>query len=130
MTSSPVRDLIVGLFVFVGLGAIAYLSVALGGVSYGGPPEMELISSFDEIGGLAPRSQVVIGGVKVGQVDSIVLDDDFRARVTLKVDATLELPDDTSALGPGDEITFTQSAIILERIIGKVIQNIGGGESQ
>ncbi len=150
MTSSPVRDLIVGLFVFVSLGAIAYLSVTLGGVSYGGPAEMELISSFDEIGGLAPRSQVVIGGVKVGQVDSIVLDEDFRARVTLKVDASLQLPDDSSAailtagvlgdqyialepggsdelLGPGDEITFTQSAIILERIIGKLIQNIGGG---
>jgi phospholipid/cholesterol/gamma-HCH transport system substrate-binding protein len=153
MTSSPIRDLIVGLFVLVGLGAIAYLSVTLGGASYGGPAEMQIFSTFDEIGGLAPRSQVVIGGVKVGQVDSIVLDEDFRARVSLNVDASLELPDDTSAailtagvlgdqyialepggsdelLGPGDEIPFTQSALILERMIGKLVQNLGGGGSQ
>lgn len=153
MTSSPIRDLLVGLFVLTGLGAIAYLSFALGGASYAGPEKMQLFSTFDEIGGLAPRSQVVIGGVRVGQVDAIVLDEDFRARVSLKVNAGLELPDDTSAailtsgvlgdqyvalepggsdelLGPGDEIPYTQSALVLERMLGRLVQSLGGGGSQ
>ena len=148
MTPSYIRDMVVGLFVFAGLCAIGYLSVALGGVSYGGPEQMTLFASFDEIGGLAPRSQVVIGGVKVGQVKSIALDGDFRARVTLTVEATLELPDDSGAsiltsgvlgdqylalepggsdefLKSGDEISYTQSAVVLERLIGKLVQNIG-----
>jgi phospholipid/cholesterol/gamma-HCH transport system substrate-binding protein len=153
MTPSPIRDLLVGLFVLIGLGAIAYLSIVLGGVSYSGPAEMELIATFNEIGGLGRRSQVVIGGVKVGQVESITLDEDFRPRVTLKVDAGLELPDDTSAsiltagvlgdqyislepggsdelLKSGHEIAFTQSALILERLVGKLVQNLGAGGSK
>ena len=152
MTASPIRDIIVGIFVLAGLAAIAYLSASLGGVSYGGPAQMELVATFDEIGGLKPRSQVVVGGVKVGEVTSVELDGDFRARVSLWVDASLEIPDDSSAsiltagvlgdqylalepggsedlLGPGDEIPFTQSALILERLVGRLVQNLGAGGS-
>jgi phospholipid/cholesterol/gamma-HCH transport system substrate-binding protein len=151
MNPSPFRDLLVGAFVLAGLTAIAYLSVTLGGASYRGPSELQLFATFDEVGGLTHRSQVVIGGVKVGQVERIALDEDFRARVTLRVDGALELPDDSSAsiltlgllgnqyialepggsdtmLGAGDEITFTQSAVILERLIGRMVQNFGGGD--
>ena len=49
MAPSPVRDLIVGLFVLGGLGAIGYLTIQLGGVSYTGPGGFELYASFDEI---------------------------------------------------------------------------------
>jgi phospholipid/cholesterol/gamma-HCH transport system substrate-binding protein len=153
MTPSPIRDTIVASFVFAGLAAIAYLSSSLGGVSYGGPERVELIATFDEIGGLGPRSQVVVGGVKVGEVKSIALNGDFRAQVTLLVDASLELPDDSSAsiltagvlgdqyiglepggsedlLKPGGEITFTQSALILERLVGRLVQSLGGGDDE
>ncbi len=149
MTPSPVRDTIVGLFVFTALAAVAYLSANLGGVSYGGPAKMELIATFDEVGGLTSRSQVVIGGVKIGEVKGITLDDDYRAKVVLLVDAEMEIPDDSSAsiltagvlgnqylgiepggsdvmLKPGGEIPFTQSAIVLERLIGKLVQSLGG----
>ena len=144
MSRAPVRDLLVGLFVLAGLGAVAYLSFSVGGLSYGGPPRMPLYADFDEIGGLKPRAQVVISGVKVGQIGSIRLDQGYRARIQLDVDAALKLPIDTSAsimtagllgdryvslqvggdvklLQPGDQITMTESAVVLERVIGKLI---------
>lgn len=148
MTRSPVRDLVVGLFVLVGLGAVAYLSIRLGGLSYAGPGGLTLFADFDQTGGLKPRAPVVIAGVKVGQVAAIALDQSYRARVTMDLDARLALPVDTSAsivtsgllgdryvelqlggdpkvLGPGDTIGFTESAVILERLLGKLVHNAG-----
>ena len=146
---TSIRDLVVGLFVAAGLAALAYLSISLGGLTYTGPGGLEIYATFDEIGGLAPRAPVVIGGVRVGEVDSITLDpEDFRARVKLDLDPGLKLPDDSSAaiytegvlgnkyvslapgasediLESGQEISYTQSATVLERLIGKVIQNLG-----
>jgi phospholipid/cholesterol/gamma-HCH transport system substrate-binding protein len=142
------RDLGVGLFLLVGLAAIAFLSISVGGASYRGPGGLELAVVFDQVGGLKPRAPVVVGGVKVGQVKAIGLDGDLRARVVLDVDASLALPNDTSAailtagllgdqyveltpggdeklLGPGDEIEFKQDAFVLERMIGRLIQNLG-----
>lgn len=153
MPKSPLRDLVVGLFVIAGFGALTYLSVSLGGLSYKGPGGLVIYASFDEIGGLSPRSQVVIGGVKVGQVSEISLDEYYRARVTLELNDNLEIPDDSSAsiltqgvlgdqyiaiepggsedlLKSGGEISYTQSAVILERLIGKLVQNIGGGGNE
>jgi phospholipid/cholesterol/gamma-HCH transport system substrate-binding protein len=146
MSRSPMRDFVVGLFVLAGLGAVAYLSVNVGGLAYSGPGGFILYASFDQTGGLKPRAPVVIAGVKVGQVDAIELDDDYRARVTLNLDPRLELPVDTSAsittagllgdryvslqlggeeerLKSGEEIAFTESAVILERLIGQVIHS-------
>ena len=58
MQPSHIRDFVVGLFVLAGLGALAYLSIQVGGLSYKGPGGLELIASFDEIGGLAARAPV------------------------------------------------------------------------
>lgn len=150
MAESPRQELWVGAFVLVGMAAIAYLSITIGGLQSGGPGGREILATFDEIGGLKNRARVVVGGVKVGQVKEIALADDFRARVTLDVDEKLPLPSDTSAsiltsgvlgdqyialepgaeestLATGDEIQFTQSAVVLERLIGKLIQNLGSG---
>jgi phospholipid/cholesterol/gamma-HCH transport system substrate-binding protein len=152
MRESPRQELWVGLFVLVGIAAVAYLSIAIGNLRAGGGRGLEITATFDEIGGLKPRARVVVGGVKVGQVKAIDLADDFRARVTLDVDDRLALPADTSAsiltsgvlgdqyvalepggdpttLAAGDEIQFTQSAVVLERLIGKLIQNLGSGSS-
>jgi phospholipid/cholesterol/gamma-HCH transport system substrate-binding protein len=142
------RDLGVGLFVLLGCAAVAFLSISVGGSAYRGPGGLELTVTFDQIGGLKPRAPVVIGGVKVGQVDSIGLDPDLRARVVLDVDKGLKLSTDTSAailtsgvlgdqyveltpggeetfLSPGDEIQFKQDAFVLERLIGRLVQNLG-----
>jgi len=144
MDRSPVRDFVVGLFVLAGLGAIAYLSITIGGLSYAGPGGLKIFAHFDQTGGLKPRAPVELAGVKVGQVTAITLDDNYRAKVELDLDAGLELPADTSAsiftagllgdryislqlggeeeqLKSGDEITFTESAVLLERLIGQFI---------
>jgi phospholipid/cholesterol/gamma-HCH transport system substrate-binding protein len=148
MQPSPVRDLIVGGFVAVGLAAIAYLSIQVGGVSYAGRGGLVLHASFDQIGGLKPRAPVSVAGVNVGQVRDIQLDDRLRARVTLEVEHNLALPVDSSAaihtagllgdqyvalepggeeqlLKDGDEIEFTESALSVERLIGKFVHNSG-----
>ena len=148
MTRAPVRDFLVGCFVLVGMAAIAYLSFRVGGLASGPPGGFTVYATFDEIGGLKPRSPVVVSGVKVGQVKAIVLDKSYRARVELDLDPAVQLPVDTSAsivtagvLGDryvqlqlggdtqlvkdGEDIGFTESAVILERLIGKFIHNVG-----
>jgi ABC-type transporter Mla subunit MlaD len=50
MSASPVRDLLVGLFVFAGISAIAYLSVTVGGFTWNSGPQRTLYAAFDEIG--------------------------------------------------------------------------------
>jgi len=146
MSRSPVRDFTVGVFVLIGLAAIAYLSMNVGNFSFRKDGGLLLFADFDETGGLKARAPVVIAGVKVGQVDSIMLNKDYRARLQLSVDAALQLPIDTSAsivtagllgdryislqlggdektLKSGDEIRFTESAVLLERLLGKFIYN-------
>ena len=149
MRPSPTRDFIVGLFVLAGLAAVAYLSLSVGGFTpFASAGRMSVYASFDEIGGLRPRSPVVIGGVKVGQIKTIGLDGDLRPRVVLTLQRGVAVPADSSAsiltsgvlgdqyiaiepggeeamLRDGDEIQYTQSAVILERLIGKLVQNLG-----
>jgi phospholipid/cholesterol/gamma-HCH transport system substrate-binding protein len=153
MNRAPLRDLLVGCFVLAGLGAVAYLSLSVGGLSYRGAGGLPLIAKFDEIGGLKPRAQVVLSGVKVGQVKGITLDDTYRAQVGLDIQKDLNLPVDTTAsimtsgllgdryislqlgaeqetLKPGDEIAFTESAVILERLIGKLVYSADRGKTE
>jgi phospholipid/cholesterol/gamma-HCH transport system substrate-binding protein len=153
MQPSATRDLIVGLFVLAGLAAFAYLSIRVGGVAYTGPGGLEVYASFEEVGGLRPRAPIAIAGVKVGQVSRIELDPDLRARVTLDLDRGLRLPVDTSArivtsgllgdqfislepgaeedmLESGGEIDFTESAISLESLIGKFVNDAGTEEKE
>jgi phospholipid/cholesterol/gamma-HCH transport system substrate-binding protein len=153
VSRSPGRDLLVGVFVLLGIGAIAYLSLAVGGVSWERRGGLTLIANFDELGGLKTRAPVVIAGVKVGQVRTIALGDDYRARVTLDLDPTLKLPTDTSAsivtagllgdryislqlggdpklLANGDTLNFTESAVLLERLLGKLVHNVGATDKE
>lgn len=153
MNRAPLRDLLVGGFVLAGLGAIAYLSLSVGGLSYRGAGGLPLFAKFDELGGLKPRAQVVISGVKVGQVKGIALDDTYRARVGLDLQKDLKLPVDTTAsimtsgllgdryislqlgaeqetLKANDEIAFTESAVILERLIGKLVYSSDRGKTE
>jgi phospholipid/cholesterol/gamma-HCH transport system substrate-binding protein len=146
MQPSPIRDFVVGLFVLAGLGAIGYLSIQVGGLSYTGPGGLILYASFDEIGGLKARAPVEISGVKVGQVKGVKLDHLLRARVEMDLDPSLHLPVDSSAairtagllgdqyvavepggedqmLKSGDEFDFTENALSIERLIGKFIDN-------
>lgn len=138
------RDFVVGLFVLAGIGAIAYLSLTVGGFTWHGSGGLKLSASFDETGGLTLRAPVVIAGVRVGEITGISLEKNSRARVDMDLDPTLKLPTDTSAsimtsgvlgdryielqpggedslLKSGDRLNFTESAVILERLIGQLV---------
>jgi phospholipid/cholesterol/gamma-HCH transport system substrate-binding protein len=142
--SSSWRDFVVGVFVLLGLGAIAYLSLQVGGIQLRRDGGLVVYATFDDIGGLAPRAPVRISGVKVGRVESIALDDDLRARVRLELERGLQLSVDTSAairtagllgdqfvalepgaedalLGSGEEFSFTESAFSLDKLIGRLV---------
>jgi phospholipid/cholesterol/gamma-HCH transport system substrate-binding protein len=111
------------------------------------------VAAFDAVGGLSERAPVRIAGVKVGQVERIALGDDLRAHVTLDLDPRLELSTDTMAsirtegllgdqfielspggeeeiLRPGDKLSFTESAINLEKLIGSVVHESPLGEGE
>lgn len=146
MNVTTVRDSIVGLFVLVGLASIAYLSLSVGGAQLNTGSTISLIATFDQVADLKARAPVQISGVRVGQVTDVALDESYRARVTLQVDSSLALPYDSSAsivtsgllgdryisidlgaeddvLVDGDEIAYTESALVLERILGKFLYN-------
>jgi phospholipid/cholesterol/gamma-HCH transport system substrate-binding protein len=148
MNSSKKLDWIVGIFVLLGLGAIATLSISIGGATYSGKGGLTLFATFDEIGGLKDRAPVLIAGVKVGLVQGISLSEDYRAKVQFDVDDTLMLPIDSSAsirtagllgdqfihielgaeeevLVVGEELAYTEDAIVIETLIGKLVHNLG-----
>ena len=151
MQESSGRDLAVGGFVLLGLLAIAYLSLQIGGLSVGREGGLVLVARFDDIGGLTARSPVRIAGVKVGRVERIDLDEDLRARVTLDVDPDLGLSIDTAAairtagllgdqyialepgaedayLESGEEFMFTESAWNVDALVGALVHGDATGE--
>jgi phospholipid/cholesterol/gamma-HCH transport system substrate-binding protein len=147
MQNNPTRDLIVGLFVLAGLGAVAYLSLQVGGLDLGGGERIVLRATFDDIGGLSVRAPVRIAGVKVGQISAIELDEDLRAVVSLEVEADLELSIDSTAairtsgllgdqfvsvelgaedevLKEGEEFQFAISAFSIDKLVGQLVHGL------
>jgi phospholipid/cholesterol/gamma-HCH transport system substrate-binding protein len=151
MDRSPLRDFVVGLFVLAGLLSLAWLSLSVGGFTWRSNGGLRLSADFSETGDLKIRAPVVIAGVRVGEVAGLSLDKDDRAKVEIDVDPTLQLPIDTTAsivtagvlgdryielqpggeeqmLKNGDAISQTESAVILERVIGQLIYGVTRGE--
>lgn len=151
MQNNAMRDLMVGLFVLAGLVTLAYLSLRVGGLEFGGPKRMLLRATFDDIGGLSVRAPVRIAGVKIGHVSAIGLDDDLRAEVSLEVDAAVPLSIDSSAairtsgllgdqfisvelgaedevLTEGEEFAFTESALSIDKLVGRLVHDAGVGD--
>ena len=143
-------EIIVGLFVLSGLIGIFFLAFRIGKSEFIGQKTYELTAIFNNLSGVSENARVEIAGVRVGSVETIELNEDFQAMVTLKLPEHLKLDDDTIAavktsgligdrfiellpggsgiqLEPGDWIFDTQSAIDLESIIGKFgFGNLGG----
>lgn len=125
--------------------AIAFFGWAYGQSTAGDPGGYELLARFERIDGLEPGADVKIAGIKVGRVLSQEVDPKtYRAKVRFSVKAGLELPADSTAavasagllggkylalvpggedrmLKPGEEVTFTQSSVNLEDLIGRYI---------
>ncbi|MCR9094028.1 MAG: outer membrane lipid asymmetry maintenance protein MlaD [bacterium] len=148
MQSNATRDLVVGLFVLIGLLALAYLSLQVGGIELSQGEKILLKATFDDIGGLSARAPVRVAGVKIGQVSGIDLDEDLRATVSLEVDADVGLSIDSSAairtagllgdqfiaveLGAEDDVLldgeafqFTESALSIEKLVGQLVHDAG-----
>jgi phospholipid/cholesterol/gamma-HCH transport system substrate-binding protein len=151
-----ILDLWVGVFVAVGVGAIIFLALKVGNlVSWGSSPGYRLEARFDNIGGLKLRAPVKSAGVVVGRVERIKLDPaTYMAVVTLKIDQGYEFTTDTIAsiltsgllgevyigldaggdtkmLADGGKLAKTQSAVILEKLIGQFLFDkaaSGGGK--
>jgi phospholipid/cholesterol/gamma-HCH transport system substrate-binding protein len=139
-------ETLVGLFVLLGIAALVFLSLQAANLaSFGANDTYTLKARFDNIGGLKPRSPVRSAGVTVGRVKSIELDSkSYQGLVTMEIQRGIEFPRDSSAkiltsglLGDqyvgiepgGDEknltedatITQTQSAVVLENLIGQFL---------
>ncbi len=140
-------DLLVGLFVLLGFGALVFLALRAGNMSsaVGLGPTYETLARFDNIGGLKPRAAVRSAGVVVGRVAAIRFDDQtYQAEVVLALDERYRFPKDSSAkiltsgllgeqyiglepggdsemLSGGDRIAMTQSAVVLENLVGQLI---------
>jgi phospholipid/cholesterol/gamma-HCH transport system substrate-binding protein len=148
MQNNATRDLLVGTFVLIGLGALGYLSLQIGGLEFGQTDRILLRATFDDIGGLSVRAPVRIAGVKIGQVSAIDLDDDLRAQVSLEVESDVGLSVDSSAairtagllgdqfisvelgaedevLGEGEEFAFTESALSIDKLVGRLVHDAG-----
>ena len=139
-------DLWVGIFVIAGVLALGLLAFKVGNL--GAERGVETFSvevRFDNIGGLKLKAPVKSAGVLVGRVDSIHFDNDkYQAVVKLALDKRYNFPKDTSAsiltsgllgevyigldaggddkkLVNGDRIMITQSAVVLEKLIGQFL---------
>ena len=139
-------DLWVGIFVALGLAAIVFLALKVGNLtSLNTVPSYRLEARFDNIGGLKLRAPVKAAGVLVGRVDGIRLDPKtYEAVVALKIDngflftrdsiasiltsgllgevyIGLDAGGDSAMLADGATITKTQSAVVLEKLIGQFL---------
>lgn len=147
-----------GTFVLLGFAALFFLTTQTTsrGLSLASPPHYDLTAKFDNIGDLKVGAPVSMAGVEMGRVSNISFDwHEYKAIVTLRMDARYkQIPTDSDAaiytqgllggkfigvtaggaetyLKDKDQIDFTQSAFVLENLIGQVLANFvkGGGKS-
>ena len=149
-------ELASGIFLFLGIAALVWLAARA--TDYGqdiGKDTYTVTARFTNVGDLRDRAPVKIGGVTVGMVEFIALDPvSFEAVVSMSLSTRFdEIPSDTGAsiltsgvlgdryiglepggapdmLQDGDELFITQSALVLEQVIGKYLFNAGSSEEE
>ncbi len=147
MQSNRTIEILVGAFMAVGFVALFFLSMQVSNLSSGGGGAgYEIEARFDNIGSLKVRSPVTLAGVRIGRVGAIGFDPHtYEAVVTMRIESEYDtIPDDTFAkiftagllgeqyigldpggsesyLQDGGQISLTQSALVLEEIIGQFL---------
>lgn len=146
-------DLWVGIFVVAGIAALVVLALKVGNLStYNRGESYQLSAYFSNIGGLKPQASIKSAGVLVGRVTDISLDTErYEAKVTMSIDQRYQFPKDTFAniltagllgeqyiglvpggdtelLKTGEVVTQTQSAVVLEDLIGKFLYSKAEGQ--
>jgi phospholipid/cholesterol/gamma-HCH transport system substrate-binding protein len=156
MRNTRVIEIAVGIFVAAGMAALFLLAMQVSNLSNMGTGESYTITAaFENIGGLKVRSPVTVSGVRVGRVDAIDYDNNsFEAVVTLRINkAYSSFPEDTSAsiftsgllgeqyvglepggseanLVEGDRIQLTQSALVMEQVVGQFLYSAAGRKDE
>lgn len=151
----------VGAFLLVALIAIIFLCLKVANVtSLRSEPTYRVYATFDNIGGLNTGSPVRLGGVVIGRVDNIALDEKtYLPRVTMEIEKRYDHIPDTSSLAirtqgllgeqylalnlgfddpelgssilkDGGTIQDTKSALVLEDLIGQFLYKSGNGDNQ
>lgn len=156
MKNKGILEFWVGLFVVAGVAALGFLAFQVGGFSGKEFSDTyQLSARFSNVGGLTVKAPVNMAGVRVGRVTAIRIDSDtYDAVVEMSIDAHYDnLPMDTSAsiltqgllgsqfvglqvggddiyLQDGDQITLTQSAVVLEQLISQMLFSRAEGDAQ
>ncbi|MDH5301418.1 MAG: outer membrane lipid asymmetry maintenance protein MlaD [Gammaproteobacteria bacterium] len=154
MNHKSTTEIAVGIFVAIGLAALFMLAMKVSNLSNATSDNTyALTAKFENIGGLKVRSPVMMAGVRIGQVTDVRVDaETFEAVVTMEIEQRFtSLPKDTSAsiltsgllgeqylgleaggdseaLKHGDEIRITQSAFVLEQVIGQFLFKKAAGD--
>ena len=154
MPQSRALETVVGLFVAAGLGALLILAMQVSNLAaLADGRGYELQARFENVGGLKVRSPVKMGGVRIGRVAAIDYDQErYEAVVTLRIDRRYDrIPVDTTAaiftsgllgeqyvalepggeeeyLADGDRIELTQSALVLEQVLGRFLFSKAAGD--
>lgn len=139
-------EVLVGLFVLLGLAGLLFVALKAANLTtFSNGETYTLQARFDNIGGLKARAPVRSAGVVVGRVTKIALDrQTYQGVVTLEISRNVEFPKDSSAkiltsgllgdqyigiepgadeknFAAGDMIKQTQSAVVLENLIGQFL---------
>jgi phospholipid/cholesterol/gamma-HCH transport system substrate-binding protein len=157
MRKSRTLDLGTGSFVVLGFVALFFLTTQTTsrGISLASPPHYDLTAKFDNIGDLKVGAPVSMSGVEMGRVTKIAFDSkEYKAVVTMRIDERYnQIPTDSDAaiytqgllggkfigltaggaetyLKDKDQIDFTQSAFVLENLIGQVLANFAKNAGQ
>jgi phospholipid/cholesterol/gamma-HCH transport system substrate-binding protein len=143
-----------GLFVLLGMSALFFLTTqTTGGQDFSAADTFQVEARFENVGSLKDRAPVAMSGVTIGRVTSVTFDPvSLEAKVLFVIDSQYnQIPDDSDAsiltsgllgsqyiglqaggsefyLEDGGEILFTQSAIVLENLIGKFLVNAGSSK--
>jgi phospholipid/cholesterol/gamma-HCH transport system substrate-binding protein len=151
MESTPARELGAGMFILLGFAALFFLATQTTNMeSYVSDAGFTITARFEDVAGLKERAPVTMSGVTIGRVETIAFDpESLNALVTMRIQPEFDrIPDDSDAsiltsgllgskyigIGPGGSETFlheasqielTQSAIVLENIIGKLLFKFG-----
>ena len=146
----------VGLFVALGIAALFMLAMQVSNLSTMASSDgYRLLAGFENIGGLKVRSPVTVSGVRVGRVEAIDYDDKaYEAVVTMRIYSNYDaFPEDTSAsiftagllgeqyialepggsmenLADGDRVQLTQSALVMEQVIGQFLYSTSSGSGE
>lgn len=147
-------ELTVGLFILVGIMALLVLALRVSGLTMNASSDTyKVYAHFDNVAGLTPRARVTMAGVTIGQVTGIEFDKNrYTGKVEMAINSNINtLPSDSAAsiltagllgekyigisvggeegmLADGDQIYDTQSALVLEELIGRFLLNTVSNE--